>query len=116
MACDHPDPVAIGHYWMNRAADLLNGCLRNRDVLPAGQSIDVRFTDFMADEHGTLEAIYDLAGQPFGADVRDAMARFITEHPRGRHGEVIYDLARVGLDPDDVARQLHGYRNRFVET
>ena len=116
MACDHPDPVAIGRYWMNRAADLLNGCLRNRDVLPAGQSIDVRFTDFMADEHGTLEAIYDLAGQPFGADVRDAMARFITDHPRGRHGEVIYDLARVGLDPDDVAQRLKGYRNRFVET
>jgi hypothetical protein len=116
MACDHPDPVVIGRYWMNRAEELLNGCLRDRDVLPAKQSIDVRFTDFMADEQGTLAAIYDLAGQPFGADVRAAMARFTTAHPRGRHGEVIYDLAQVGLDPDDVAQRFRGYRERFVGT
>ncbi|MEJ6535865.1 MAG: sulfotransferase [Mycobacterium sp.] len=116
MACDHPDPFVIGRYWMNRAADLLNGCLRDRDVLPAEQSIDVRFTDFMADEQGTLTAIYDRAGQPFGADVHAAMARFTTAHPRGRHGEVIYDLAQVGLDPDDVAQRLRGYRDRFVGT
>jgi hypothetical protein len=76
----------------------------------------VRFSDFMADEQGTLATIYDLAGQPFGADVRAAMARFITAHPRGRHGEVIYDLAQVGLDPDDVAQRLRGYRDRFVGT
>ena len=114
MACDHPDPVAIGRYWMQRAEELLNGCLRDRDVLPAEQSIDVRFTDFMADEQATLSAIYDLAGQPFGADVRSAMASFVAEHPRGRHGEVLYDLAAVGLDAGDVAQRLRAYRERFV--
>jgi len=114
MACDHPDPVAIGRYWMHRAEELLNGCLRDRDVLPAEQSIDVRFTDFMADERLTLSAIYELAGQPFGTDVRDAMASFIAEHPRGRHGEVVYDLAAVGLNADNVAQRLLGYRERFV--
>ena len=114
MACDAPDPVAIGRYWVGRAEELLNGCLRDRDVLPPGQSMDVRFTDFMADEHATLRAIYDLADQPFDSDVRDAMASFIAEHPRGRHGEVRYDLAAVGLDADDVAQRLRGYRERFV--
>jgi hypothetical protein len=114
MARDHPDPVAIGKYWLRRSEDLLNGCLRDRDVLPADQSIDIRFTDFMADEQATLRAIYDLAGQPFGTEVRESMAAFTAEHPRGRHGEVIYDHAAVGLDPDDVARRLGGYRDRFV--
>ena len=115
MACDHPDPIAIGRYWMRRAEELLNGCLRDRDVLPIDQSIDVRFTEFMADEQATLRTIYDLADQPFGSDVRDAMASFIAEHPRGRHGEVAYDLAAVGLDADDVAQRLRGYRERFVD-
>jgi hypothetical protein len=42
------------------------------------------------------------------------MADFITEHPRGRYGEVIYDLADVGLDADEVAERLRAYRDRFV--
>lgn len=114
MVTAHPDPHKIGRYWLDRAADLLNGCLRDRDALPTEQSIDVRFIDFMADEPGTLAAIYELAGQPFGADSKAAMADFIAEHPRGRYGEVSYDLADVGLDPDDVRTRLTGYRERFV--
>ena len=115
MACENPDPHTIGRYWLGRAEDLLNGCLRDRHVLPAEQSIDVRFADFMADEEGTLRAVYELAGQPFDDGVQAAMSAFIAEHPRGRHGEVTYDLGDLGLDPDDVARRLSGYRSRFVE-
>lgn len=114
MACDHPDPQTIGRYWLDRAADLLNGCLRDRDVLPAGQSIDIRFADFMADEQATLRAVYELAGRPYDAEVRSAMSAFIAEHPRGRHGEVVYDLAALGLDTGDVTGRLAGYRDRFV--
>lgn len=114
MASDHPDPKAIGRHWLGRAGDLLNGCLRDRDVLPADQSIDIRFTDFMADEQGTLRAVYELAGRPYDETVRAAMTAFIAEHPRGRHGEVVYDFAALGLDADDVAKRLAGYRDRFV--
>ena len=114
MATAHPDPRKIGQYWLGRAEDLFNGCVWHRDVLPAHQSIDVRFTDFMADESGTLAAIYELADQPYDDGVRAAMAQFIAEQPRGRYGEVIYDLADVGLDADDVAARLRSYRERFV--
>ncbi|OYN76485.1 sulfotransferase family protein [Mycolicibacterium sphagni] len=114
MACAQPDPAKIARIWFDRANDLFSGCLRDRDVLPVGQSIDVRFTDFMADEQGTLSAIYDLADQPYGDDVRVAMAAFTAAHPRGRYGEVIYDLADVGLDPAEVAERLSAYRDRFI--
>ena len=50
MACERPDPIAVSRYWLCRADDLLNGCLRDWDVLPRDHSIDVRFEDFMADE------------------------------------------------------------------
>jgi hypothetical protein len=43
------------------------------------------------------------------------MDSFMTEHPRGRHGEIIYDLADMGLDPDDVTQRLRAYRERFVD-
>jgi len=114
MACDRPDPQKIARHWLGRAEDLLNGCLRDREVLPAGQSIDVRFGDFMADEEATLAAIYQLAGQRYDEDVRAAMAAFSAEHPRGRHGEVSYDMAGLGLDAGDVARRLTAYRDRFL--
>ena len=115
MASEHPDVASIGRHWLGRAQDLLNGCLRDRDVLPAEASIDVRFTDFMADEQGTLRAIYDLAGATYDADVRAAMDEFIATHPRGRHGEVVYDLAAFGLDAEEVGERMSGYRKRFVE-
>jgi hypothetical protein len=42
------------------------------------------------------------------------MAAFSAAHPRGRHGGITYDLADIGLDPDEVARRLSTYRDRFV--
>ncbi len=114
MATAHPDPVAITRYWLNRAEDLLGGCLRERDVLPAAQSIDVRFEDFMADEEGTVERIYAMAGQPLDDAARAAMARFRIDHPRGRYGGVRYNPADLGLDVDAVAGRFAAYRDRFV--
>mgnify|MGYP000051727142 CR=1 FL=1 len=114
MAVDHPDPAAISRYWLDRAQDLLNGCLRDRDLLPAEQSVDVRFVDFMADEEGTVARIYALAGQPLTAAAREAMARFRAEHPRGRYGGVRYNSEDLDLDAEDVGRRLAAYRERFV--
>jgi hypothetical protein len=114
MACDHPDPVKISAYWLDRADDLLSGCLADRDVLPAAQSVDVRFEDFMADEDGTVAGIYELAGQPLDTRARQAMTQFCVDHPRGRYGAVDYRPADLGLDPDQVAERLRDYRNRFV--
>jgi len=107
MGCDRPDPV-------DRADALLSGCLADRDVLPAAQSIDVRFEDFMADEDGTVAAIYELADQPLDDRARKAMTQFCVDHPRGRYGTVDYQPADLGLNADDVAARLEDYRKRFV--
>jgi Sulfotransferase family len=115
MATARPDPAAISRYWLGRAEDLLGGCMRDRDVLPAGQSIDIRFDDFMSDEEGTVARIYELAGQPFDDGARSAMSRFRDQHPRGRYGGVIYDPADLGLEPAEVAERLGAYRERFVD-
>lgn len=114
MSSARPDPVGTTRYWLDRAADLLNGCLRDRDLLPAEQTIDVRFEDFMADEQGTVAAIYALADQPYDERARAAMAEFCVAHPRGRHGGVVYEPRDLGLDRDDIAQRLFAYRERFV--
>lgn len=114
MAVTQPDVAELTRYWLGRIDDLLAGCIRDRDVLPTGQSIDVRFDDFMADERATLADIYRLADQPFGDDVRAAMSDFLTEHPRGRYGGVIYDPTDLQLDPAALAERFRAYRERFL--
>ncbi|CRZ14941.1 sulfotransferase family protein [Mycolicibacterium neworleansense] len=114
MAVTRPDVAKLTRHWLNRIDDLLDGCIRDRDALPAGQSIDVRFDDFMADERATLADIYRLADQPFGDDVRAAMSDFLTEHPRGRYGGVVYDAADLHLDPVALAERYRDYRERFL--
>jgi Sulfotransferase family len=110
---DHPDPVSIGHYWSQRVEDLLSACVRDRDVLPAERSMDLRFNDFMADEWGTVERIYQLADQPLTDASRLGMETFLRDHQRGRHGRVHYDLASFGIDPAEREAALAGYRQRF---
>jgi Sulfotransferase family len=116
MVTARPDPTTLSRYWLDRASDLLDGCVRDRDVLSPEQSVDVRFDDFMADEGGTVARIYELAGQPFDDNVRAAMARFLHEHPRGRYGGVLYSLSDLGLDADEISDRLKGYHQAFVAT
>ena len=44
------------------------------------------------------------------------MTAFMDEHPRGRHGGVIYDLAQFGLDREQLRESLDFYVERFGVT
>jgi hypothetical protein len=109
----HPDPEKIGAYWAARIEEMLRACVRDRDALPPDRSIDVRFHEFMADDVGMVERIYQLAGQPMTDDARAAMAQFMVDHPRGRHGAVEYDLSQFGLDRAERREALRFYSDRF---
>lgn len=104
----------IAQYWVDRIERLLRACVRDRDVWPAAQSIDVPFHQFMADDVRMVERIYDLAGLPMTADARAQLDAFMAENARGKHGRVHYDLqGDFGLDPDDVRRRFGFYFDRF---
>ncbi|HEX4218912.1 MAG TPA: hypothetical protein VHZ02_11120, partial [Acidimicrobiales bacterium] len=82
-------------------------------VLPADQTIDVRFDEFMGDDVGMVKRIYRLAGQPMTDEAEAAMTDFMAKHPRGRHGGVIYDLDQFGLDRAQLRRSMAFYVDRF---
>jgi sulfotransferase family protein len=113
MHVERPDPAAYGRYWSARLGDMLAACTRDRHLLPADRSLDVRFDELMADEPGTVERIYGLAGQPFDDDARAATAGYLADHQRDRHGKVVYDLADFGLDAGDLRAAFRAYRERF---
>jgi hypothetical protein len=110
------DPVDlewIGRYWSDRLEGMLQSCVRHRDVLPADRTIDMHFDAFMADDVAMVRRIYDLADQPFTDDVASSMAQFMEDHPRGRHGGVLYDLAEFGLDRTQLRESFAFYVDRF---
>jgi hypothetical protein len=95
---------------------MLSACVASRDVLPASQSMDMHFDEFMADDMAMVERIYALAGQPLTANARASMSGFMGEHPRGRHGGVTYDLSQFGLDRARLRESFHFYIERFGVT
>jgi hypothetical protein len=113
MSVSHPEPSVYGPYWSQRVEDLLRGCERDRDLIPDGQAIDVRFHEFMADDLAMVERIYDVAGQPMTPEARHAMQAFLADHPRGKFGTVVYDLADFGIDPAERRAAMRTYAERF---
>jgi Sulfotransferase family len=107
------DPLAIGRSWAERLRVMLATAVRDRHLLPADQSIDVRFDEFMRDDMAMVARIYELAAQPLDATALAAMEAFVDDHPRGKHGTVRYDATQLGLDLPELRQQLSFYSEAF---
>ncbi len=60
--------------------------MRQRDTIPAERSVDIRFDDFMADELGTAERLFALAGEPFDESVRNSITAYLDGQPPRQAG------------------------------
>jgi hypothetical protein len=108
------DPPAVAAYWSDRVERLLRRCVRDRDLLPEARSIDVLFHEFMADDVAMVERIYARADLPMTDAARACLDGYLTAHPRGRHGRVVYDLkADFGVDPEALRERFAFYLERF---
>lgn len=115
ISAAHPvDAHTIGQWWAQLIQDMLQSCADDRDLVPPEQSIDVLFHEFMADDVAMVKRIYELADQPFTPDVKAAMDQYMVEHPRGKHGRVIYDLADFGMTAQERRQALSFYTDRFA--
>lgn len=104
----------IAAAWVDRLELMLNALVRDRGVIGAERSIDVRFDDFMADEPGLAQQIYDLAGEPLSDEARASMAAYLAGHQRGRLGRVATSAEMFGLDEDDLHARFAPYVERFL--
>jgi hypothetical protein len=117
LSHDVVDPKMIGRYWSDRIEEMLNAGMRDHDLLPDAHAIDVAFDEFMADDVAMVERIYEVADQPFTSEARGAMDTFMVDHPRGRHGGVLYDLeGDFGIDPAERRAAMRSYTDRFDVT
>lgn len=109
-----PNPEWYRDYWIDRIGRLLDASIRDRHLLPADRTTDVYFHEYMADEMGTLQRIYDAAGIEFTDSARAEIAAYQAAHPRGKEGRVVYDLrGDFGTTPEEVRTRYTEYMNTF---
>jgi hypothetical protein len=109
-----PRPEWYRDYWRDRIRRLLEASVRDRRLLPEGRTVDVRFHEFMTDEPGTLARIYEAAGLPLTPAARAQHEAYRRAHPRGKEGQVVYDLRRdFDVEPAELRRPFGFYLDRF---
>src|SRR3954470_19384980 len=114
MHLDEVDVGLIAKAWVDNLDRLLESCVRDRGVIPADRSVDIRFDDFMIDELGTAERLYALAGETFDVPARAAITDYLTAHPRGRLGRVATSWDVFGVDEADLRTRFAPYIDRFL--
>jgi hypothetical protein len=101
-------------YWTDRIGRLLDASMQDRQLLPAARTVDVLFHEYMTDEIGTLERIYECADIQLTDRARAEIAAYRRAHPRGKDGQVIYDLRRhFSTTPEEVRSRFAAYLDRF---
>jgi hypothetical protein len=109
-----PRPEWYRDYWTERIGRLLDASLRDRPLLPEERTTDVLFHEYMADEMGTLERIYASAGMDVTEEARAEIDRYRVAHPRGKEGQVVYDLrGDFSVTPEEVRSRFDDYLDRF---
>ena len=85
-------------------------CVRDRDVWPESQRIDVPFEQFMADDMAVVRQVRAKAGLPETGQANREIADFIASHPRGKHGQIVYNLERdFGITPAQLRKRFDFY-------
>ena len=109
-----PRPAWYRDYWSDRIRRLLEASVRDRRLLPAARTVDVFFHEFMANELATVARIYEAAGLALTAQARAEIEAYIRAHPRGKEGQVVYDLRRdFDVEPAALRRPFQFYLDRF---
>lgn len=108
------DLAGVLGYWSDRVAHLLRACVRDRECVAQAQSIDIPFHDFMAADLAMVARLYDKAGLEMTEQSRGQLERFIREHPRGKHGRIVYNLREdFGMEPAQLRSRFDFYFDRF---
>lgn len=114
MSVGRVDVPTVANYWIGRIDEMLSACVRDRHLLPAEQSIDVRFDEFMVDNLAMVRRIWDIAGYRPSAESIRAVEAYQADHTRGRLGRIDYRAEDLGLNKDDLRRRFAPYIERFV--
>jgi hypothetical protein len=112
LFCEGVDHAELGRRELSFWAEAARRATATRDRHPE-RFCDVHHADLAADPLAAVAGLYVEVGEPFTGSAREAMARWVSDHPRRRFGEPSYELTEWGLDADRVRATFAGYTQRF---
>lgn len=108
------EPEGLVDYWIDRVERLLHACVRDRDLVPSDQSVDIPFHQLNGNEMPILETLYGYNGTELTAEARASFLGYLNDNPRGKHGRLQYDLkGHFGRPPEEVRSRFGFYFDRF---
>jgi hypothetical protein len=115
LGSDHVDKVEVAADWSVRLKNKLEHVwsVRMAKKYPDAIFLDVLFSDFVQNQFGVVERIYDAFGLPMSEVGAAAMQKFIAENPPGVHGVHRYDPEEYGVRADAVNDIFRNYIERF---
>lgn len=104
----------LAEYWIDRVERLLRSCVRDLEKLPAEQTIDVLFPEFMADDLAMVHQVYQVAGIEMTESAETQLQAYLEANPRGKHGQIQYDLeGDFGVKPELLYERFDFYYQRY---
>jgi len=101
-------------YWIDRYERLLRACVRDRDVLPPEQTIDVYFHDWIRNPDPILREIYRKADIALTDAALAELHAYLAEHGEQKKGRIVYDLERdFAITAEEIRANFGFYFDRF---
>jgi hypothetical protein len=115
MGSDHVDKFEVAEDWNARLTAKLQRAVAIRAAKDYPQAVfyDMKFSDFVRDQFGVVEQIYEAFDLPMSGEGADRMKWFIADNPQGKHGIHRYEAHEYGIDPAVVRAQFRPYIERF---
>ena len=115
MGSDEVDRLEIARDWTARLRRVVEHALEVREAgeYPDAVFYDMNFSDFVADQFGVVQQIYEACGLPMSEEGASRMRAFVEDNPKGKHGTHSYTPEEFGVDPVAVRREFRTYIERF---
>ncbi|NQV95895.1 MAG: sulfotransferase [Sphingomonadales bacterium] len=108
------DPMKQGDYWTQRFRDGLERFEHLRATLSAGQVIDVRYQDTVAEPNQTAEKVMRAIGLDFDQADHQAMADCMAANTREARPKHKYTAEQFGLTREKIAIDFAAYHDRYL--
>jgi hypothetical protein len=105
VATEWVDDIVLG---LERAIEA-----RKDGTVPAGQAVDVLFSDFLRDPMVVVRTIYERLGIELSDAAEKAMRAFLAANPQEKHGGHRYTFAETGLDEGLLRERTRAYTEYF---
>jgi hypothetical protein len=109
---DHESENRTGSEQCDMWSEAFNTFLDQRKIInKEDQIIDLRFEDFVQDQLGVVQKIYNKFGWELSESAQNNMQQFLAQNPKDKHGAHHYSLKDFGLSESIINDKFKRYIN-----